>query len=102
MSYAWEKLNGAVRNLAGIGSQRERLIRAYTYNVIQIREEQVPEGRWERFEKLRVQITRIDAKGGEGNIKATVESIEAHEVDEMVMEIVDLYDDICRHEKPFD
>ena len=33
MSYAWEEFYGAVRTLAGRGDQRDRLTRAFQYNL---------------------------------------------------------------------
>jgi MoaA/NifB/PqqE/SkfB family radical SAM enzyme len=100
MSYAHEKMYVAVSTLAGPGTQRERLADAYISSVIRLLDKDIPEELRERFQILKEKITCEEAKGDEGTVKATVNAIEDNEVNEMAEEIVSLYDNITRYEKP--
>jgi hypothetical protein len=70
-------------------------------SVMMLTPEQVLEAIRDEFLRLRNDITRVAPKGDEGSLKATVSSMEDSEVSSVIERIMDMYDTIARHEKPF-
>ena len=101
MSYAWEKFHMAMHSLAGPGSQRERLVNAYVYNIIHVKPEEVPAEIQDELRQFEHDITRVEAKGGEGSVQATVSAMDDSEVNRMIERIISMHDTITRHEEPF-
>lgn len=101
MSYAWEKFHKAIHSLAGPGTQRERLLNAYVYNIIHVEPEKVPAEIQDELRQFERDITRVEAKGSEGSVQATVNAMDDTEVNRMIKRIISMYDTITRHEKPF-
>jgi len=101
MSYAWEKFHMAIHSLAGPGLQRERLVSAYVYNLIHVKPEDVPADIRDKLRQFQHDITRVEAKGGEGLVQATVNSMDDTEVNRMIKRIISMHDAITRHEEPF-
>ena len=101
MSYTWEKFHQAIHSLAGSGSQRERLVNAYVFNITHVKVEEVPKEIQEEFQKFTKDMTCIPAKGSEGSVQATVNKMTEIEVIQMIERIISMHDTITRHEEPF-
>ena len=101
--YAGAKLRGAVSDLVGRDSQRERLQKAYIYNLSGLTAEtDVPSWFRAEFEKFQADLTRVAAKGDEGTIRATLAVIGDEEVDELCERVVSMYDRVAREQGPLD
>lgn len=101
MSYTWEKFHGAIHSLAGSGTQRERLVAAYTYNLIRLSPEDLPNEIQEDFRKLQERITKFEAQDKEGSVQATVNKIDDSEVKKIIDKIISMHDTVTRHQEPF-
>ena len=99
MSYAREKFNLAIRSLAVPGLQRERLVNAYVYNIIHVKPEAVPADIRDELRQFQHDITRVDAKGGEGKVQATVNAMDDAEVNGMIERVISMHDAIARYEE---
>jgi len=73
MSYRLEKFTRAIEDLIGLGSIQERLYRAFTYNLLQLHQDDFPEEHLrQRFENLTDSLTCREAIGDEGTAWATI------------------------------
>ena len=101
-SYGWEKLHTAVSCLAGMGDQRKRLIDAVVSSLICINPDRdlPPEIRSD-FAQFIGDVTSVKAERDEGNIRATVESLDEMGVHRAVEKIVGFYDTVSRHQEPY-
>jgi hypothetical protein len=100
-SRGWEKLHLAVHTLAGTGTQKERLVDAVAYNLIHIiPDKDLPEELHDEFTEFKHKITSVPAKGNEGSIQATVNTLAESDVGQFVKEIISFYDTVCRHREP--
>ncbi len=99
--YGWEKLNTAVSCLAGTGNQRERLVDAVVSNLIRISPDRdlPPEIRSD-FAQFIGDITSVKAERNEGNIQATIDSLDEMGVHRAVEKIIGFYDTVCRYQEP--
>ena len=103
-SYGWEKLHNAVHCLAGHGDWRKRLNNALlTLHVLVARPEDkyLPDDIQAEFSEFWKEMTSVEAKGDEGTITATVNSLNEMDIDRAIEKIIDFYDTICRYEEPF-
>jgi hypothetical protein len=91
MSYAWEKFHEAIRSLVGPGSQRERLVNAMVYHIIYVTPDEVPSEIKDEFRQFREGFALVEAKGGEGNIKATIDEMDDAEVNKMILHIINMH-----------
>ena len=100
-SYGWEKLQRAVSCLAGRGDQRERLVDAVVSSLIRISPDRdlPPEIRSD-FAQFIGDITSVKAERDEGNIQATIDSLDEMGVHRAVEKIIGFYDTVCRHQEP--
>lgn len=102
-TYAGAKLAGALSDLAGHGTQRERLGRAYAQHLSGLSVEQdVPWWFREEFANFEADLTRVGAKDDEGTIQATLDDIDDAEVEELVQRVINMYDRIAREQGPLD
>ena len=101
-SYGWDKLHTAVNCLAGMGDQRERLVDAVVSSLIRISPDRdlPPEIRSD-FAQFIGEITSVKAEGNEGNIRATVNSLDEMGVHRAVEKIIGFYDTVSRHQEPY-
>jgi len=103
-SYAWEKLYNAVLCLTGQGDQRERLNSAvHTLNVLRARpqDKYLPDEIQTKFVKFMEEMTSVEAKGAEGTITATVNTLDEMGICRAIEKIIRFYDTVCRHEGSF-
>lgn len=97
--HEWEKLNTAVRILTASAPLRDRLVYALT-EISLIDADGLPQEIREDFKQFWNGITAVEAKGSEGRIQATVDTLDDLGVDRAVEKIVRYYDTVCRHMGP--
>ena len=103
-SYGWEKLHLAMHCLAGHGDQRQRLANALlVLNVLVARPEDkyLPEEIQAEFIEFWKKITSVAARGDEGTIKETVNSLDEMGITHAIEKIIGFYDTVCRYQKAF-
>ena len=98
MSYTWEKFHAAIETLTGPGTIKERLGDAFLYSLLMLKPEDLPEHLQSDFQQLCDDLSRVQASGDEGNIKATVKVMSDDEASTHVKKIVSMYDKIARGE----
>jgi hypothetical protein len=100
-SYGWEKLHLTVHSLAGASPQKDRLVNAVVYNLIHITpENDLPPELYDEFRQFMDEITAVEAKGNEGTVQATVDSLDEIGISRAVEKIISFYDTVCRHMEP--
>ncbi|HDX9049591.1 TPA: hypothetical protein ROW14_001930 [Yersinia enterocolitica] len=96
-SNGWELFHIAVYNLAGQGTQRERLLNAFVDHLINIKPEiDLPEYLREKFTELATSLNNKSASGSEGTAQATISTLNESEISQAVHSIIDIYDSLCR------
>jgi hypothetical protein len=105
LSYGWEKLHLAVHSLSlslsGASHQKERLVNAVVYNLIHITpENDLPPEQRDEFRQFIEKITSVEAKGNEGTVQATVDSLDELGTSRAIEKIIGFYDTVCRHMEP--
>ena len=100
--YGREKLHTAVSCLAGDGDRRDRLVDAVVSSLICITPDRdlPPEIRSD-FAQFIGDITAVKAERDEGNIRATVDSLDEMSVHRAVEKIIGFYDTVSRHQDPY-
>jgi 2-phospho-L-lactate transferase/gluconeogenesis factor (CofD/UPF0052 family) len=96
LSYAWEKFYTAVLGMAtSAKSLPERIEDAYVYNVIHVRDEDVPQDhRWD-FQRLKEMVTCREARhSDEGTVRSTTQQMSVQEAEEAAHLIIKLFDEI--------
>lgn len=97
LGYAWEKFFSAVYYAAASEeSLQKRLANAYAYNIIHLREDDVPAPIWERMKKLREAVTSKPAHADEGTITATTSVMSTEEAGKLLEEVVSLFNEIAQ------
>src|SRR5262249_42969175 len=97
--YGWEKLFKAVGTLIGPGPLNKRLADAVIYNVIHINAERdLPPDIRNEFKNFMENISSVEAKGDEGDIQATVNTLDEGEINKAAGDILSFYDSVCRHQ----
>jgi len=95
MSYAWEKFNNTIYDLAtGEKPLRQRLVDAYSQHIEVLREENIPEEIKAEFTQLSNDISRAENQG-EGTIDATVKQLKDSEILQIVERIMTIYQKLC-------
>lgn len=88
-------------SLAGNGTQAERLVDAVVFNLIQIRpDENLPPSMRSEFEEFMSYISSVKAKGDEGTVAATVNTLDEWSRKQAIEKIIGFYDTVCRHMEP--
>jgi len=102
LSYGWEKLHLAIHSLCGQGSLCERLVNAVAYHLIHVTpENDLPEDIRGEFQEFMEEITSVEAKGDEGTIQATINTLDEIALKRAVEKIISFYDTVCRYSEPF-
>ncbi len=97
LSYAKEKLHVAVRTLAvSTDDIQNRLADAYSSSLSLIGKDDLPADLQEELTAIHQQITRVPAKGDEGTIRATVNTMSDDECLDLADKIFDMYSDVNR------
>lgn len=97
--YAWEKFHSAITSLVGHETPRERLLNA-CLALRTLRPEDLPPEIQDEFVQFRKEISRVEARGDEGTIAATIRAIKDDEVDRLVKQIIGMHDTVMRYMAP--
>jgi len=96
MSYHVDRFYAAVSVLAGHGHIKQRLIKAYEDNLVEISEDELPIAVKQTFSDLKHQMNRVTPLNGEGAICASVRKMSVYEAAECAVLVVALYGEISR------
>jgi len=91
-----DRFHAALTVLAGHGHIKQRLIKAYDENLVEIHEDELPIAMQQPFADLRVEMHRVTPLNGEGPICASVRKMSLTEASECAARIVTLYGEIAR------
>jgi hypothetical protein len=91
-----DSFHAALTVLAGHGHIKQRLIKAYEENLVEIHEDELPIAMKRSFVDLRVEMHRVTPLNGEGPICASVRKMSLDEASECAGRIVTLYGEIVR------
>ena len=96
-----DSFHAALTVLAGHGHIKQRLIKAYEDNLVEIHEDELPITMKQSFVDLRLEMHRVTPLNGEGPICASVRKMSLDEASECAGRIVTLYGEIaCRRDDP--
>ena len=96
MSYHVDCFFAAVSVLAGHGHIKQRLIKAYEDNLVEVTEDELPIDLKEQFTDIKQQMYRVQPLNGEGPICASVRKMSIDEASECASTILSLYDQMAR------
>jgi hypothetical protein len=91
-----DSFHAALTVLAGHGHIKQRLIKAYEENLVEIHEDELPITMKQSFVDLRLEMHRVTPLNGEGPICASVRKMSLDEASECAGRIVTLYGEIIR------
>jgi len=92
-----ERFHAALTVLAGHGHIKQRLIKAFEENLVDIHEDELPISTRQPFADLRHDMHTVLPLNGEGAICASVRKMSLNEASEITGRIVTLYGEIARH-----
>lgn len=102
MSYGWEKLYTATHSLCTEGSLADRLVNALAFSLIRIKpENDLPKELREEFQEFMTDMRSTQARGDEGTIQATIDSLDELNLIKAAEKILHFYDTVCRYQEPF-
>ncbi len=93
-----ERFHAALTVLAGHGHIKQRLIKAYEENLVDINEDELPISIKQLFADLRSQMYGVTPLNGEGPICASVRKMSFNEASECAAAVVTLFGVISRME----
>ena len=96
MSYHVDRFYAAVSVLAGHGHIKQRLIKAFDENLVDIQEDELPIVMKQPFADLRHEMFRVAPLNGEGAICASVRKMSLDQASDCAGRIVELYSQIAR------
>jgi len=91
-----EKFHAALTVLAGHGHIKQRLIKAYEENLVEISEDELPISIKQSFADLRRQMYGVTPLNGEGPICASVRKMSFDEASECAASVVTLFGVVSR------
>ena len=91
-----ERFHAALTVLAGHGHIKQRLIKAYEDNIVDINEDELPVALKQSFADIRRQMYGVTPLNGEGPICASVRKMSFLEASECAASIVTIYGEIAR------
>ena len=91
-----DRFHAALTVLAGHGHIKQRLIKAYEENLVDIHEDELPLAMRQSFADLRSDMHRVSPLNGEGPICASVRKMSLTEASEIAGRVVTLYGEIAR------
>jgi hypothetical protein len=102
-SYGWQKLYCSVQVLVGPGDLRERLADALLgLGLLTVSpEDHLPEVIRAEFTTFLKKMVSVKAIANEGNLVATVNSLDETDLRRAAEKILDFYDKVCRYQEPF-
>jgi hypothetical protein len=96
LGYAYEKFYTAILGMAASPKRlRERVEEAYVYEIIYVRDEDVPSDSLSDFRRLKEMLTRRNPRhSSEGSVRATTQQMSWRELHEAAHLITRLFDHI--------
>ena len=91
-----DRFHAALTVLAGHGHIKQRLIKAFEDNLVDIHEDELPVAMKQSFADLRLDMHRVSPLNGEGPICASVRKMSLTEASEIAGRIVTLYGELAR------
>jgi hypothetical protein len=91
-----ERFHAALTVLAGHGHIKQRLIKAYEENLVEINEDELPVSVMQSFADLRRQMHSVIPLNGEGPICASVRKMSFDEASECAASVVTLFGVVSR------
>ena len=91
-----ECFHAALTVLAGHGHIKQRLIKAYEENLVDINEDEMPVSMKQLFADLRRQMRCVTPLNGEGAICASVRKMSFNEASECAASVVTIFGEISR------
>ena len=91
-----DRFHAALTVLAGHGHIKQRLIKAYEDNLVEIHEDELPIALKQSFADLRHDMHRVSPLNGEGPICASVRKMSLTEASEIAGRIVTIYGELAR------
>jgi hypothetical protein len=97
LAYAWQKTYLAVRGMAtGNGSLQQRVGEAFTSSLCLLNRENVTPDVFHRVGEVKLRLTCVPAKAGEGDVTATIATMSDDEARSIAEEIVDIFDSVAK------
>jgi hypothetical protein len=97
-SYVHEKFSAAIESMAASPeSIQHRIANAYTYHLIRLKKEELPDEIRMDFEITAEQLTRGEPVGNEGRVMATVKQMSENEAVDIARRIVHMSDVVNAH-----
>jgi hypothetical protein len=95
--HGWELLyNGTGTLASGKGPIKELLIRAFSFGLLGMLEDELPPDVWQKFSQLMGEVTGEPAVGNEGSIEATVNTLPEDRAAEIASEVFDMFVAVSR------
>ena len=91
-----DRFHAALLVLVGHGHIKQRLIKAFDENLVEIQEDELPIATQQPFADLRQEMFRVSPLNGEGAICASVRKMSIDQASDCAGRIVELYGDIVR------
>jgi len=91
-----DRFHAALTVLAGHGHIKQRLIKAYEDNLLDISDDELPITLKQPFADLRHQMFTVSPLKGEGPISASVRKMSFDEASECAGLVVTMYGELCR------
>lgn len=96
-SHGWQLLyEGTGTLVSGRGPIKERLIRAFSYGLHLMEEEELPPHIWERFSSLLREVTREQPVGHESGIEASINRMPEDRAAKIAGEVFDIFCEVSR------
>jgi hypothetical protein len=97
MSFAWKCLRAAVNSLTGPGSQRERLLHAYT-NITVLKQKDLPANIQNEFVKVLIKLVKPTEKMSHNDVRGAIEVLSDKDVARIIESFVEMYDAVTRYQ----
>ncbi|NIV17128.1 MAG: hypothetical protein GWN47_01695 [Woeseiaceae bacterium] len=95
MSHHVDRFFNAVSVLAGHGHIKQRLIKSFEENLVDISEDELPASLKQSFADLRTRMYRVSPLNGEGAICASVRKMSVNEASDCAVSVVSMYRELA-------
>jgi hypothetical protein len=95
IDYAWEKFHATVLTLAGPGALQDRLVDAYSSQLVRLKRDDLPRELQADFSEIEKALTSGTPTGDEGTIAAAVRAMSEQRRQEIAEKIVSMYDAVA-------
>ena len=91
-----DRFHAALTVLVGHGHIKQRLIKAFDENLVEIQEDELPIAMQQPFADLRHEMFRVSPLNGEGAICASVRKMSVDQASDCAGRILELYGELAR------